>query len=146
MPIINLKKTLKPEDLAAMTRNTMVDGGGVDKSVMEKFNQLLAERLEKIPSQPLRKAIDEAVREKAMGKLLDATPKQVDKILKDSFNEIAQSLGIAEPKPKKPAAPKAPPPSSSSGGKYSPSSSSTSYGGKYSPPPPPPPSRRYGGK
>lgn len=103
MGIIRLKKSITPEALAAMSRNTMVDGGAVDKDVMEKFLKLLKERLDKIPNETLKKAVEEAVREKAMGKLMTATPKEVDKIVKDSFDEINKSLGAA---PKKPRAPR----------------------------------------
>ncbi len=101
MGIINLKKSLTPEALAAMSRNTMVDGGGVNREVMEKFQQLLDERLAKIPNDNLKKAVEETVRQNATDKLMHATPKQVDKIVRDSFNEISKSIAAPAPKPKK---------------------------------------------
>jgi hypothetical protein len=110
--LIKLKKTLTEEALTAMSRNTLIDGGGIDKEVMEKFLKLLAERLEKIPNENLKRAIDESVREKAMEKLMTATVKDVDKIVKGAFDDIVQALGVAPKKPraprKKPAAPRSP--------------------------------------
>ena len=109
MGLIRLKKTLTEEALTAMSRNTLIDGGGVDKEVMDKFLKLLGERLEKIPNENLKKAIEEAVREKAMEKLMTATVKDVDKIVKGAFDDISKALGLA---PKKPRAPRKKPASS----------------------------------
>lgn len=106
---IYLKKSITPEALAAMSRNTMVDGGAIEANVMEKFTKVLQERLDKIPNATLRKAIDESVRENSIDKLVKADVSQVEKIVDDSFNEITKALGIA---PKAPPAPPAytPPP------------------------------------
>lgn len=103
MGLIKLRKSITPDALAAMSRNTIVEGGAVNAEVLKAFQKLLNERLEKISNEPLRKAVEEAVREQALEKLLTATPKQVKKIVDDSFNDITKALGAT---PKKPRAPR----------------------------------------
>jgi hypothetical protein len=114
---IKLKKSLTDEALAAMSRNTMVDGGAVDKDVMAQFEKVLKERLDKIPNATLKKAIDESVRETATDKLMKATPAQVTKIVDDAFDDITKQLGIKPAPPPPPPQPTYTPPPRSYGGK-----------------------------
>lgn len=114
---IYLKKTITPEALAAMSRNTIVEGGAIDADVMTKFNKVLADRLAKIPNATLKKAVEESIRETATNQLVKATPSTVEKIVDDSFAEITKALGIAPPKPAPAPEPAWTPPPRRSGGK-----------------------------
>ena len=114
--MIQLGKKLTPEALAAMTRNTIVEGGAINADVMSEFERQLKERLDKIPGAALKKAISDSVRETATKSLVDAEEWQVKTIVDKSFNEITQALGMrAPPEPARPAY--TPAPRSSYGGK-----------------------------
>lgn len=105
MTIINLKKSLTDEALAAMSRNTMVDGGAIQPDVMQKFNQELKSRLDRIPNNTLKKAIEESVRENATEKLMKASVSQVPAIVETAFDDITKQLGFKKEPPPPPPAP-----------------------------------------
>ncbi len=115
MALINLKKTLTDEALAAMSRNTMVDGGAINTDVMQRFNQEMKTRLDKIPNAVLKTAIEQSIRENTTNTLMKATVSQVPKIVEDAFDAITEQLGIKKAPPPPPPPP--PPKRSTWGGK-----------------------------